>query len=127
MKSWILRPTTVLAWPFAVCAQDDSGWLARAAQNPAYVGAGGNVPEDAAYPIARFDADGRPLNGGSRYVLRFTKADIPTFRRSPLGADKQSNWLPVPDGEFILMLRLYWPKDEVISGTWAPPPVRRQP
>ena len=43
----------------------------------AYVGAGGNVPEDATYPIARFDADRKLLNGASRYVLHFTKADIP--------------------------------------------------
>jgi hypothetical protein len=28
------------------------------------------------------------------------------------GADKQSNWLPTPDGEFILMMCLYWPRDE---------------
>ena len=43
----------------------------------AYVGAGGNVPEDATYPIARLDADGKLLNGANRYVLHFTKADIP--------------------------------------------------
>ena len=41
------------------------------------------------------------------------------------GADKQANWLPAPDGEFILMLRLYWPKDEALDGRWTPPPVRR--
>ena len=52
--------------------------------------------------------------------------DLYVQKESP-GADKQSNWLPAPDGEFILMLRLYWPKDEVISGAWAPPLVRRQP
>jgi hypothetical protein len=38
---------------------------------------------------------------------------------------RQANWLPAPDGEFILMLRLYWPRDEAVDGTWAPPPVRR--
>jgi hypothetical protein len=41
------------------------------------------------------------------------------------GEDKQANWLPAPDGEFILMLRLYWPNDEAVDGTWVPPPVRR--
>jgi hypothetical protein len=41
------------------------------------------------------------------------------------GADKQASWLPAPDGEFILMLRLYWPTDEAVDGTWVPPPVRR--
>jgi hypothetical protein len=26
------------------------------------------------------------------------------------GKDKESNWLPAPQGQFILMMRLYWPK-----------------
>ena len=27
------------------------------------------------------------------------------------GADKESNWLPAPDGPIYLVMRLYWPKD----------------
>jgi DNA sulfur modification protein DndE len=42
-----------------------------------------------------------------------------------LEAHKQSNWLPAPEGEFILMLRLYMPKDEAVDGAWTPPPVCR--
>ena len=38
---------------------------------------------------------------------------------------KDSNWLPAPDGEFNLSMRLYWPKPEVTNGTWKPPAVRR--
>jgi hypothetical protein len=26
------------------------------------------------------------------------------------GADKEANWLPVPDGPIYLVMRLYWPK-----------------
>ena len=26
--------------------------------------------------------------------------------------NKESNWLPAPPGDFILMMRLYWPKRE---------------
>jgi hypothetical protein len=43
------------------------------------------------------------------------------------GPDRESNWLPVPKGKFILMLRLYWPKAEAPSilppgeGSWQPP------
>lgn len=47
------------------------------------------------------------------------------IQKEPPGADKQSNWLPAPDGEFILMMRLYWPKDEAVNGAWVPPPARR--
>ena len=45
------------------------------------------------------------------------------------GKDKESNWLPAPDGPIYLVMRLYWPKTEPPSvlppgeGTWSPPPV----
>ena len=28
------------------------------------------------------------------------------------GKDKESNWLPAPDGPIYLVMRLYWPKDD---------------
>lgn len=43
------------------------------------------------------------------------------------GADKESNWLPAPDGPVYLVMRLYWPKTETPSilppgeGSWQPP------
>ncbi len=43
------------------------------------------------------------------------------------GKDKESNWLPAPDGPIYLVMRLYWPKTEPPSilpageGTWSPP------
>ena len=137
----------------------------------AYIGVGGNLPEDAFYPIARFDGDGKVLNGANRYVMRFTAADIPpvaqegfwslslydsgyflvpngiqrhsigshdSFRtntdgsidlyigKDSPGGELEANWLPAPDGDFVLMMRLYSPKDEALGGTWAPPPVRLQ-
>jgi hypothetical protein len=36
-----------------------------------------------------------------------------------------ANWLPAPDGPFSLILRIYWPRQEVIDGTWVPPPVTK--
>ena len=47
------------------------------------------------------------------------------LQRYPPGADKESNWLPAPEGKFILMLRFYWPKASLINGTWKIPPVKR--
>ena len=40
------------------------------------------------------------------------------------GPDKEANWLPAPKGPFVLMLRLYWPKERppsLLDGTWMPP------
>lgn len=43
------------------------------------------------------------------------------------GADKRSNWLPVPRGPFDMNLRLYSPKPEALSGDWPMPVVERLP
>jgi hypothetical protein len=39
------------------------------------------------------------------------------------GKDKEANWLPSPDGPFWMALRLYWPKEEALNGTWHHPDV----
>jgi hypothetical protein len=42
------------------------------------------------------------------------------------GKGKESNWLPAPADKFILMLRLYWPKEtppSLLDGTWTIPGV----
>ena len=43
----------------------------------ALVGLGANLPEDAVYPLNIGDADGEPLTGANKYVLHFTKNEIP--------------------------------------------------
>lgn len=43
-------------------------------------------------------------------------------------ADRASNWLPAPAGEFNLTLRMYWPADaapSILDGSWTPPGVKR--
>jgi hypothetical protein len=42
---------------------------------------GANQPDDAIYPLCIGDADGNPLRGEHKYVLRFSKAELP-----PVGA-----------------------------------------
>ncbi len=39
------------------------------------------------------------------------------------GADRESNWLPAPDGPFWLVLRNYGPDQSIIDGTYRVPPV----
>jgi hypothetical protein len=41
------------------------------------------------------------------------------------GADKESNWLPAPEGPFSLFLRNYWADQSVLDGTWTPPQVEK--
>jgi len=41
------------------------------------------------------------------------------------GIEDESNWLPAPEGPFVVVLRLYWPKPDALNGTWkAPKPVK---
>ena len=51
------------------------------------------------------------------------------IQRDSPGKDKESNWLPAPDGPMFVVMRLYWPKDEAPSvyplgkGAWKPPAI----
>jgi len=42
-----------------------------------FFGVGGNVVEDALYPLGLVDADGKKFDGANKYVLRFAKDEIP--------------------------------------------------
>lgn len=44
--------------------------------------------------------------------------------KSP-GTDKESNWLPAPDGPFSLYIRAYWPDQAILDGTWTPPAIEK--
>jgi hypothetical protein len=53
--------------------------------------------------------------------------DLYIQKDSP-GKDKEQNWLPAPEGEFVLMMRLYWPKEtppSILDGSWKPPAVQQ--
>ena len=46
----------------------------------AYIGIGANTIEDAVYPSAVTDADGKPFSSENRYVLHFNKERVPPVR-----------------------------------------------
>jgi hypothetical protein len=53
--------------------------------------------------------------------------DIYIQNESP-GKAKEANWLPAPRDKFILMMRLYWPKEtppSLLDGTWKIPGVKQ--
>jgi hypothetical protein len=37
----------------------------------------------------------------------------------------EANWLPAPKGPFFMAMRLYWPKEEALTGQWKQPPLKR--
>ena len=41
------------------------------------------------------------------------------------GADKESNWLPAPNGPIYVVMRIYWPKETALDGSWKPPAVQQ--
>jgi hypothetical protein len=50
------------------------------------------------------------------------------FQNTSPGADKEANRLPAPKGEFLPMLRMYWPKENnpsTLNGTWTSPRVEK--
>ncbi len=50
------------------------------------------------------------------------------FQNESPGEGKEANWLPAPKGPFILMLRMYGPKEtapSILDGSWSPPAVKK--
>jgi hypothetical protein len=93
-------------------------------------------PADGFWSLTMYNGEyffvANPLNRYSISARQNLKAnadgsvDLYLQNESP-GADKESNWLPAPKDKFILMLRLYWPKEKspsIINGTWKIPPVK---
>ncbi len=139
----------------------------------AVAGIFGNDSVEALYPLAKQDADGKPLDGSTgKYTLTFPAGELPPVNafwsvtmydgktqlliENPIGRylinspmlpdlktgkdgsltlyiqhdepsdpDQKANWLPAPDGPIYMVMRLYWPKKEALSGTWAPPAVTK--
>ena len=95
---------------------------------------GQTPPADAFWSITMYNNESLfvddPLN---RYLINpYTglknntdgSIDIYIENQSP-GPDKESNWLPAPADSFNLIMRLYIPQPQALSGTWQIPPVER--
>ena len=90
---------------------------------------------DAFWSITIYDDKGFPVQNeinrqaiGDRDKLTFAQDGSLTLYiqyQSP-GDDKESNWLPSPEGAFTLIMRCYSPRSEIASGEWVPPEVKRR-
>ncbi len=47
------------------------------------------------------------------------------IQKNAPGEGKNANWLPAPDGPFLMILRLYQPEQAVLDNAWEAPPVVR--
>lgn len=105
--------------------------------------ANGLPPVNAFWSVTMYDGKSQLLiqNPIDRYLINSPM--LPGMKRNPdgsltiyiqnksPGADKESNWLPAPNGPIYLVMRLYWPKESAPSilppgeGTWQPPGIKR--
>ncbi len=97
--------------------------------------AGQTPPTNVTWSVSMYDPRGDYVpNAIDRYNLAawmpFTynadgSLDLHIQAASP-GEGKESNWLPAPtSGPFNLTVRIYWPTDAALDGTYKLPPVRR--
>ena len=100
-----------------------------------HFGPGDLPPAHAFWSVTMYDDQGfqapNALNRfaiGDRDRLEFNpdgSLDLYLQHQSP-GPDREANWLPAPKGPLGVTMRLYAPAAPVLSGTWAPPAVRRR-
>lgn len=43
------------------------------------------------------------------------------------GMGKEDNWLPTPKEDYFIVMRVYWPGEEVLNGTWKVPVAKKLP
>jgi len=94
-------------------------------------------PARAFWSLTMYDLPGEFLvaNSLNRYLVNSPM--LPNLKRdadggltlyiqhdSP-GQDKEANWLPAPKRAFFMVMRIYWPKPEVLDGRWKQPPLER--
>ena len=105
----------------------------------AQFGLGANLPEDAIYPLNLADETGKPLDGGSNYVLHFDKGAAPAANAfwsvtlydaqgyqvaNPLNKFALSSWMPFktePDGSLDLYFQNATPGADK-EANWLPAP-----
>ncbi|GLI94775.1 DUF1254 domain-containing protein [Methylocystis echinoides] len=103
----------------------------------ALVGLGANLPQDAVYPSAYVDGDGKTLTGASKYVIHFDKGALPPvnafwsitmydpasfFVANPINRYAISSWMPLkknPDGSLDILVQRESP-GKAQESNWLP-------
>lgn len=99
--------------------------------------AGQLPPVNAFWSVTMYDGKTQLLieNPINRYLINSPM--LPDLKKNPddsltiyiqkdsPSTDKESNWLPAPEGPIYAVMRLYWPKEAALKGSWQPPAVQR--
>lgn len=92
-------------------------------------------PVDAFWSLTMYDAVGYQVANdlqrfalGDRDVLTYdADGSLSIYIQNERPEDAEvANWLPAPAGAMGLTLRLYLPRESVLSGAWVPPPLTRR-
>lgn len=121
---------------YPVATRDFSGQQLNGKNNYRIHFAKGETPPARAFwSITLYGLDGYLIKNkhnryaiGDRDPLEYNSdgsLDIYIQSDSP-GPERESNWLPSPKGNFKLLMRIYWPEEEVLSGEWVPPPIKME-
>jgi hypothetical protein len=99
---------------------------------------GDQPPVNAFWSITMYDGKTQLLvaNSINRYLINSPM--LPDLKKNsdgsltlyvqhdePTDPDQKANWLPALDGPIYLVMRLYWPKEAALSGSWKPRGVER--
>ncbi|WP_294535210.1 DUF1254 domain-containing protein [uncultured Rhodoblastus sp.] len=149
---WLLRAAAAQAGIYGNNAEEAMYPMTRNAVSGEIIDAGAHAytltfpagdlpPVNAFWSVTMYDSKTQLLikNPIDRYLINSPM--LPGMKKNPDGSvtiyiqhaspgpDKESNWLPAPDGPVYLVMRLYWPKKNPPSilpagkGDWKPPGV----
>jgi len=62
---------------------------------------------------------------GSNHDLSFNPDGSLDIYLSHVRPEDVANWTPTPVGEFKILLRIYWPSQQILDGKWSLPPIEK--
>jgi hypothetical protein len=119
---------------YAVTDYDDQGALLDGTQRyRLHFEDGGKIPAGAFWSISLYGEDryfvanaiGRHALGNRSPLERNADGSLTLYVSHQPPPGPQENWLPAPRGHFYLILRVYHPQPEFLSGQYRLPPLER--
>jgi hypothetical protein len=128
---WGPVPAEEAVYPRAIAA-DDGEPLDGANRYRIRFGPDGLPPVDAFWSLTVYgpdmflvpnDANRWSLSGDTPGLVTDADGNLDIWLQHDPPAGHEANWLPVPDGRFELIMRLYLPRRPIVDGTYRYPPI----